>query len=310
MPYSAGSASEPCILCGSDANIRREMFGPFVDCSRCGDFQMERAVADDLTHPSDAKEAALRSFIVRKMQGQVKRPNLTRDFLASLRDQTLPTPAEASDNLLIWIAEAANGRTGAEIEVPESDSALLGKIGAITPIDIRWMVDSMRKRGLLTANFQKNSWCILTLEGWLRLEELKRARISDRYAFFARKFSNEELDDVYDKCLRPAVAAAGYELRTVTQKAGLIDAVIEDEIRRCRFLIVDLSDGNAGAYWEAGLAEGLGKPVFYVCKEGTRVHFDTDHRHTVKWNVKTLDQTAVRLTAAIRNTLLGDDKQA
>ena len=40
-----------------------------------------------------------------------------------------------------------------------------------------------------------------------------------------------------------------------------VDAVIEHEIRACRFLIADLSDDNAGAYWEAGFAEGLGKPV-------------------------------------------------
>ena len=90
--------------------------------------------------------------------------------------------------------------------------------------------------------------------------------------------------------------------------------IIEAEIRRCRFLIADLSDDNAGAYWEAGFAEGLGKPVIYVCraKEGgveKRTHFDANHRHTVRWDLSTLDETAKRLKAVIRNTLLGDAKQ-
>ena len=95
----------------------------------------------------------------------------------------------------------------------------------------------------------------------------------------------------------------------MTQKAGHIDAIIEDEIRRCRFLIADLSDDNAGAYWEAGIAEGPGKPVIYICREGMKTHFDTDHRQTVRWDLNALDDTAKTLKAVIRNTLLGDAKQ-
>jgi nucleoside 2-deoxyribosyltransferase len=138
--------------------------------------------------------------------------------------------------------------------------------------------------------------------------------VSSSFAFFARQFKNAELDDVYTRCLRPAVNAIGYDLRTVTQQPGLVDAVIEDEIRRCRFLLADLSDDNAGAYWEAGLAEGLGKPVIYICraKDGAaekRTHFDTNHRHTIRWDPSSLDDTATQLKALIRNTLLGDAKR-
>ena len=146
----------------------------------------------------------------------------------------------------------------------------------------------------------------LTASGWERVEELKRAHVASRYAFFARKFANNDLDAVYENCLVQAVSDTGYELRTVTQKAGHIDAIIEDEIRRCRFLVADLTDANAGAYWEAGLAEGLGKPVIYICRDRVQTHFDTDHRHTVRWDSAKLDETAKRLKAVIRNTLFSD----
>jgi nucleoside 2-deoxyribosyltransferase len=102
----------------------------------------------------------------------------------------------------------------------------------------------------------------------------------------------------------------------VTQRAGLIDAVIEDEIRRCRFVIADLSDKNDGAYWEAGLAEGLGKPVIYICRardaQGVEIttHFDANHRQTIRWDLAYLDQTATQLKAVIRNTLLGEANQS
>jgi hypothetical protein len=151
----------------------------------------------------------------------------------------------------------------------------------------------------------------LTAQGWTRFEDLKRAHISSKFAFFARKFNDTpDLDRLFDTCLRRAVEETGYELRMVTQRAGLIDAVIEDEIRRCRFVVADLSDDNAGAYWEAGLAEGLGKDVIYICHEKRTTHFDTNHRHTVKWDLAELDRTATELKAVIRNTLLGDANQS
>ena len=111
------------------------------------------------------------------------------------------------------------------------------------------------------------------------------------------------------ECLKPAVEQTGYELRTVTRKAGHIDAMIEDEIRRCRFLVADLSDQNAGGLFEAGFAEGLGKPVIYICQDDVPTHFDTNHRHTVRWNVLKLAETEKLLKAVIRNTLLGDARQ-
>jgi nucleoside 2-deoxyribosyltransferase len=117
------------------------------------------------------------------------------------------------------------------------------------------------------------------------------------------------LSGQYKNGLRQAVADTGFELRIVTQKAGHIDAIVEDEIRRCRFLVADLSNANAGAYWEAGLAQGLGKPVIYICREGIQTHFDTDHRQTVRWELNKISETAARLKAVIRNTLLGDAKQ-
>jgi hypothetical protein len=173
------------------------------------------------------------------------------------------------------------------------------------------MVHSLQSRQLFTCGPQQHHSLhgTLTIDGWNRVEELKRTPISSKYAFFARQFTNPDLDMVFRNCLRPAVEATGYELRTATQRAGLVDAVIADEIRGCRFLIADLSDANGGAYWEAGLAEGLGKPVIYVCRADLTAHFDTNHRHTVTWDLASLDQIATNLKAVIRNTLLGDAKQ-
>jgi hypothetical protein len=45
----------------------------------------------------------------------------------------------------------------------------------------------------------------------------------------ARQFKNSDLDTLYANFIQQAVADAEYDLRTVTQKAGLINEFIEDD---------------------------------------------------------------------------------
>jgi hypothetical protein len=312
MPFNISEPSNPCPVCKSSANVMRtSKVG--VNCPRCGDFHISTQTEDDVGPQfNETKFQALASHTIRKLYASAKqRVGLSGDFFEALKTRTLPTPAEAADNLILWIAEQADGRPGRQITIDYGDTALLAILGVIGEEDIPWLTRSLQDRNLLTDDDGVNAYTgHLTAQGWQTLEELKRAHVSSNFAFFARKFKNSELDQVFNDCLCQAVKDTGYELRTATQRAGLVDAVIEDEIRRCRFLIADLSDSNAGAYWEAGFAEGLGKPVIYICKAGCEVHFDTDHRHTVRWDLNNLAHTAKQLKAVIRNTLLGDAKQS
>jgi nucleoside 2-deoxyribosyltransferase len=77
-------------------------------------------------------------------------------------------------------------------------------------------------------------------------------------------------------------------------------------------LIADLTHENRGAYWEAGYAEGLGKPVIYVCEkskfETLTTHFDTNHHTTVLWDRNDLEKAASELKSTIRETLPEDAK--
>jgi nucleoside 2-deoxyribosyltransferase len=65
-------------------------------------------------------------------------------------------------------------------------------------------------------------------------------------------------------------APRGFKLTRLDDdpKAGIIDDRLRVEIRTSRFLIADLTHENRGAYWEAGFAEGDGKPVIYTCRKG------------------------------------------
>jgi nucleoside 2-deoxyribosyltransferase len=72
------------------------------------------------------------------------------------------------------------------------------------------------------------------------------------------------------------------------------------------------SYGNRGAYWEAGFAHGLGKPVFYLCDGGrfrrAGTHFDTNHHFTILWDANNMAKAGQELKTAIRFALPGDAK--
>jgi hypothetical protein len=317
MPYDPKHKNGRCLVCQADATVylsnKSVIWRQAVNCSICGDFQIEHETVGDLGLPfTEPKQQILARHAIRKATASGTWPLLTKEFFQALRERTLPTPAELLDNLLIWIADQADGSPGKIIDIGRLDDTLNATVGVRGGFDIEWIVGNLVGRQLFKREGNQRAGVDsgrLTASGWQRVDDLRRAHISSKYAFFARQFQNSDLDRVYAECLAPAVRQTGYELRIVPQQAGLIDALIEDAIRRCRFLIADLSDNNGGAYWEAGFAEGLGKPVIYICRADVKTHFDTNHRHTVRWDLSSLSATAEKLKAVIRNTLLGDAKQ-
>ena len=153
----------------------------------------------------------------------------------------------------------------------------------------------------------------LTLDGWKQYEAEKRGRFDGNYGFLAMQFGDADLDSFVREVVKPAVKkSTDYDLVDMRDvgKAGIIDNIMRVQIRDAKFVIADLTHDNNGAYWEAGYAEGLGKPVIYICEkekfesdDGT--HFDTNHCTTVFWS-KSRDNDedfCQELTATLRRSL-------
>lgn len=315
MPFNPKVQTRECPICGTSANVRSDGHLYAVDCARCGDFGAARELLDDWhDSPWNSDErrwrVSIASYFILRLQDGKHRAILDEDFFRSLTDRTLPTPAEVADNLLIYIGDLLRRSPGEPADINILDMRIVSEIGGGSEHDIEWLLKELRNNNYVTSrdDGMASRRVRLTLTGWERFEELRKERAESKYAFLARKFDNPELDGVVD-IFKSAVAQTGFDLRIVSQKAGLIDSIIEYEIRGARFLISELSDDNAGAYWEAGFAEGLGKPVIYICREGKKTHFDTEHRHTIRWHPDRPDESAEMLKAVIRNTLLGDAKQ-
>ena len=93
----------------------------------------------------------------------------------------------------------------------------------------------------------------------------------------------------------------------IAPRAGVIDNIMRIQIRDAKFVIADLTHDNNGAYWEAGYAEGLGKPVIYICEkkkfDEKKTHFDTNHCTTVPWSRNDDEGFRQKLVATLRRSL-------
>lgn len=243
---------------------------------------------------------------------------ITSDLLSNILSESLPRPNEQLDNLILWLGE--NQPTmGESIQIGNQAIAAIGTtdIGSVGFLTAQAIEDGLIS-GEVIRTLGGN--CLipsaqLTLKGWKQFDELQRGKSLSRKAFMAMQFGDLELDLIYQNHFKQAVSMCGFNLKRLDegQPAGLIDDRLRVEIRQCRFLIADITHQNRGAYWEAGFAEGLGKPVIYTCRKDvfedkTGTHFDTNHHLTVVWESHKLIESTEKLKATIRATLPEESK--
>lgn len=287
----------------------------FCDCPNCGKYHISRTAYKCLDGPFssrysrlDEKARAVLSHEIWMRQGQDKPFEVQSLHLTAAENGSLPSPVDQLDSFIMFIGNSQGDSPGEKVLHKSAD--LRAKIGALNRNDVIF-IDQQAEEEALLEKLAKNELCggRLTLAGWKRYRELKRGKSHSDVAFMAMPFGNKEVTDMVETVFRPAVEETGFHLKRIDDETptGLIDNRLRVEIGMCRFLIVDLTDENRGAYWEAGYAEGLGKPVIYTCSrthfEKEKTHFDTNHQHTIVWDPAEPKKAAESLKATIRATL-------
>jgi hypothetical protein len=283
----------------------------FYECPRCGRYSLSGTLKALGDFPGDTATAGLVSHHLRRRQRPVgEPPHLDEYRFPELVESAYPpTPAEQAENLILWLGGALEA-PGESIEIESLKHRAI--IGAFNDANLRWLLVNARDHGLLEGSIAEAHRAphrmTLSFAGWQRYQELRRSARDSRRAFMAMRFGDARLDKAYS-AFRTGAKRAGFELFRLDENApaGLIDDRLRVEIHRSRFLVADLTDENAGAYWEAGFAEGLGRPVIYTCREDVfdegGTHFDTNHHLTVKWSADDLEAASCALAATIRATL-------
>lgn len=170
--------------------------------------------------------------------------------------------------------------------------------------------DSLIKRGYIEfKHSSKGSWQfyhLISPEGWAYLSGIG-AEAKDQ-GFIAMAFKSE-LNPLSEIGLHVGIENAGYKPLRIDRKDhnNRIDDEIVAEIRKSKFVVADLTGKNAGAYFEAGFAMGLGKPVIWTCRQSEidagNVHFDTRQYSIVSWEPDKFEDFAKRLTQRIEATI-------
>ena len=267
-------------------------------------------------------------------RGHVSRLLTFEDFTNILTHTVLPSPAEQADNLIKYCGDTLSGV--GDTFAPEKESDEFKNLGARigSRIGSEWddfyaLVVALEAQGLLYVTWGDTTFAgqrkfynvSLTLSGWNKYEEMDR-KIRSRSAFVAMKFKSSDGENYYfqdvllPKYLVDAVRQTDFVLGNPladNPQAGNLHARLEVEIKNARFVLAELSHSNNGAYWEAGFAKGLGKPVIYMYnrKIGNqdKPHFDVGSDQIIFWDEEKPEQAAQSLKDIIRNTLFGEAQQ-
>jgi len=309
---------EACPVCASPLRTFERCSGGRdafrYSCPQCGNFILSGTLAASLPGILDGEPDASPkiSHAIRTMQQVNEGAELHTNTVTEILKRPLPSPREQADLLIRWLAQNAPA-PGESVEVEAATHSAV--IGAKTEDGFFLVLRHLVDEGLVLAEWEQamgtpdRVHAMLSFKGWDYFESLRRGGATYRRAFMAMEYGDPELDKVVDAVFRPAVGQAGFELFRLDDepRAGLIDDQLRVEIQNADFLIADLSHDNHGAYWEAGYAEGLGKPVIYTCEaqkfEEKKTHFDTNHHLTIVWDKGDPEEAGQRLKATIRATL-------
>ncbi len=291
---------------------RSDYFGYRYICPNCGTYDILRNAQINLNNLSPLSVVCL-SHYAWKSQRSAGTLLITEETVENVEKESLPTPNEQLNNFIYYLGREFENNPGNIERIPAQH--LRAKLGAFSEDDVYYIVKQAQRFALVEESgvTPQATGGRLTIEGWQRYEELKRGKASGKTAFLAMSFKEEhrEDQDFIIETFKPVVAETGFRLQDIREnpEAGLIDNHIRVAIRMARFVIADLTHSNQGAYWEAGYAEGLGKPVIYSCREDVfndptkRPHFDTNYCQTVVWDHDKPKEAIDQLASTIRATL-------
>jgi hypothetical protein len=294
-----------------------------LDCDYCGQFEISGSALAKLERNEQDITPLQRSVLAhhtRISSGIGRSPPLVKSVVLEklLENPVLPNPAEQSANLIRLIGDHLT-TTGEPLFI---SNACFSLVGAFNPDRLSALRSALNEGHLIRitkkgTEVARNGpgliygeYCDLTLQGWDKYETERRGRFAGNFGFLAMRFGDATLDpfvrDVLKPCVKNELVFDLFDMRDLAQ-AGIIDNIMRAKIRDAAFVIVDLTHDNAGAYWEAGYAEGLGKPVIYMCErtkfESKQTHFDTNHCTTVPWSLAEPDRFRSEIIATLRRSL-------
>ena len=303
----------PSAISGVDDSSDLLVNSPRVD----GQYFVDEFAINELRTLSDRDRVKLSSWLVEQRSFVDSFPKITSASISEAQQRKELRIAERVDGILRYL-ESKSPLFGIGVQIclfrPRSDTELtkdhliffdlLRHSESVDFHELMSLLNYLKERRYIEHSGLKNNprgECSLTVEGYIRLEEIEKPNQDSTKVFVAMWF-DDSMDEVWEKGIRPAITESGYEPVRIDQKehANKIDDEIIAEIRRSRFVVADFTHGKiddndlsikkrgarGGVYYEAGFAHGLGIDVIFTCRKDqiNDVHFDTRQYYHIRWS--------------------------
>lgn len=313
---------ERCPICkwgGNDVACQPDEAKAWVECPRCGRFALELTWLQGVQNGTVKADYSERQKAV--LAHAIRKSNPEKVWNEAgigkvLEGDYLPSVAEQVENLIFYLG-CQQKSAGDRIELLYLKVLFL--VGAIEPHDVMFLIRGLVEEGVIVGSLGSQSASIvLTIKGWDRFAQLTKGVEASNQGFMAMPFGYEDLTNIFYEYWKPGAKQTGLPLERLDDnpRAGSISHRMQVEIRRSKYLVAELTHNNPGAYWEAGFAEGLGKPVIYLCEKSffddpeNGIHFDVSQKQGVIWQADKLTEAKEQLKDIIRNTFPEDAKMS
>lgn len=169
--------------------------------------------------------------------------------------------------------------------------------------EARYILNHLKNCDYIECNpvLLEDSYIQISPEGYARIDVLQKHTANSRNVLVAMKFGDDTRN--LREAIRSGITEAGYVAIFIdeVQHNEFITPELLKHIRDSKFVVVDLTNQNNGAYFEEGYAMGLGKPVIQLCQKDTKLHFDIAQKNTIIWATEA--DIPERLTNRIKATI-------
>ena len=285
-----------------------------VNCPLCGQYLISDApyISNEIS-----KYRKIVSGITRNVWEATKKPfevrsNAVAPLACLLRESPIPVPRKtdipAKADFILRHLQRQSQYPGMEVRLKGDKDYSIGFCDCYD--ELKFCANYLKARGFVEFPYPPEGadlLCRITPEGWAYLSGI--GTDAKDQGFIAMAFRLDLSDRLRDEGLIPGIDKAGYNPMRIDRKDhnNRIDDEIVAEIRKSKFVVADLTGNNQGAYYEAGFAQGLGKPVIWTCEkhqlDAKDIHFDVRQYSIVTWEQDKLDDFVQRVTQRIEATI-------